>query len=100
LKALRILRGKKGDGVMSVFRLPAHILSTELEGEGLLVDLNEKKYYLLNETAFFVWTRLEDGKDIEEIAEAITSMYDASAELALSSVESVVSDLRSRRILT
>jgi hypothetical protein len=37
-----------------------HVIFTDLDGlEGVLVDLNTKKYYHLNESASLIWRGLE-----------------------------------------
>jgi uncharacterized membrane-anchored protein YhcB (DUF1043 family) len=77
-----------------------HIVSTELDdGEGVLVDLNSKRYYQLNETAMFVWKRLEKGQSLPEIIDDLTNSYDVSPEHAATSVETLLENLRSRKLL-
>ena len=54
-----------------------HVVVTNFDGgEGILVDLNTKKYYQLNETAMVVWKALEQGKSVGEIAGDITANYE------------------------
>ena len=61
---------------------------TDLDGtEGVLVDLNTKKYYRLNETAVLVWRGLEQNATIEEIIDKMTLRYDVAADSAASSVQ-------------
>lgn len=68
-----------------------HVLFTDLDGvEGVLVDLNTKKYYQLNETASLIWRGLEQGKSVPEIAGELTERYDISLEHATLSVETSV----------
>jgi hypothetical protein len=65
-----------------------HVIFTDLDGtEGVLVDLNTRKYYQLNETATLVWRGLEAHKPIENIAQEMNELYDVSAEGAASSVQ-------------
>ena len=65
-----------------------HVIFTELDGtEGVLVDLNTRKYYQLNETAMLVWRGLEARKSIERIAQEMNALYDVSAEAATLSVQ-------------
>ena len=50
---------------MSTFELVPHehVVFTEFDaGEGVLVDLNTKKYFRLNETALIVWRGLEKNR--------------------------------------
>ena len=54
-----------------------HVVVTDFDGgEGILVDLNTKKYFQLNETAMVVWKGLEQGKTLGEIADDITGQYE------------------------
>jgi hypothetical protein len=68
-----------------------HVVFTEFDaGEGVLVDLNTKKYFQLNETAAAVWRGLEDGLSVEEIVGRITSAYEVEDERATESVRRVL----------
>ena len=75
-----------------------HIVSTEFEGgEGVLVDLNSKQYYQLNETAMLVWRCLENGQSLEDIVTEMTRVYDVQPERASSNIEKVFADLEAPR---
>jgi hypothetical protein len=77
-----------------------HIVSTELDdGEGVLVDLNAKRYYQLNETAMFVWSRLENGQTPAQIVAELTRIYDVTAEHAATSVEHLLQHLQTRKLI-
>lgn len=85
---------------MSVSVPHDHIVSTEFDGgEGVLVDLNTKRYYQLNETAMTVWRGLEKGQTLDEIVRAITSVYDVSPEHAVRSVENLLQSLQSYKLV-
>ncbi|HEV2765588.1 MAG TPA: PqqD family protein [Pyrinomonadaceae bacterium] len=77
-----------------------HVVATELDGgEGVLVDLNTKRYYQLNETAMFVWKRLEKGIALARIVEEMTSVYDVTAEHAHESVRLLLHNLQTRKLV-
>jgi hypothetical protein len=77
-----------------------HVLFTDLDGsEGVLVDLNTKKYYQLNETASLVWRGLQAGKSIANIAVEMTEAYDVTLEHARESVETAVRSFERQRLL-
>ncbi|MBC7933341.1 MAG: PqqD family protein [Rubrivivax sp.] len=77
-----------------------HIVFTEFEGdEGVLVDLNSKRYYTLNETATLVWRALEQGLSKEEIVNRMTDAYDVTPERAAASIESLLTSLHSHQLL-
>jgi Coenzyme PQQ synthesis protein D (PqqD) len=76
-----------------------HVVFTEFDGEGVLVDLDTKKYFQLNPTATVVWRGLEGGKTLEEIVRDMTAEYDVSPEHAASSVERLLNNLQDFRLV-
>jgi hypothetical protein len=77
-----------------------HVVFTEFDaGDGVLVDLNTKKYFQLNETAALVWRCLEDGLSHEEIVGRITSAYEVGREHASESVRRVLENLRDFKLV-
>ena len=77
-----------------------HVVATDFDGgEGILVDLNTKKYYQLNETAMVVWKGLEKGKSMSEIVADITSAYEIPADHATSSVQRIVDNFQTYKLL-
>ena len=78
-----------------------HVVATDFDGgEGILVDLNTKKYYQLNETAMIVWKGLEKGQTMGEIAADITSSYEVALDKAQVSVERIVDNFETYKLLT
>lgn len=78
----------------------AHIVVTEFEGgESVLVDLNTKRYYQLNETATLIWRALSEGRSKTEIVSSLTSVYDVTDEDAEKSVEQVLEHLKTHRLV-
>ena len=77
-----------------------HIVFTEFDDtEGVLVDLNSKRYYTLNETAMIIWRGLERRRTREEIIRDITDAYDVTPEHAAESLDKLVANLRARKLL-
>jgi len=78
-----------------------HVVVTDFDGgEGILVDLNTKKYYQLNETAMIVWKGLEKGRSTDEIAADITSSFEVGLDKAQVSVERIVDNFQTYKLLT
>jgi hypothetical protein len=76
-----------------------HVVVTDFDGgEGILVDLNTKKYFQLNETAMIVWRGLEQGKTLGQIADDITGQYEIALENATRSVERIVDNFRTYKL--
>ena len=77
-----------------------HVIFTDLDGiEGVLVDLNTRKYFRLNETAAFVWRGLEKRLPMEKIAREMATIYDLPLGHAESSVEKLIRNLCAHKLL-
>lgn len=77
------------------------IICTEFDGgEGILVDLNTKRYYELNRTALLVWKGLEKGLGMDDIVAEVMAEYDVQADHARSSVETLMIRLRSYKLVS
>ena len=77
-----------------------HVIFTDLDGrEGVLVDLNSKKYCQLNETASFIWRALEKNLSPQDIAKEMFDHYDVSLERATASVDQTLQRFRSEKLL-
>ena len=77
-----------------------HVVVTDFDGgEGILVDLNTKKYYQLNETAMVVWKGLEKGKTMNEIVSDITATYEVAPDKATLSVQRIVDNFQSYKLV-
>jgi 5'(3')-deoxyribonucleotidase len=77
-----------------------HVIFTELDGrEGVLVDLNTRKYYQLNETASFIWRRLEKRSSPQDIANELTDQYEVTLERATLSVTRALKNFRSEKLI-
>ena len=77
-----------------------HVVFTEFDaGEGILVDLNTKKYFQLNETGTLVWRGLEQNRTLEEIVGEITAAYDVTPEHASESVRKLLDNLRAFKLV-
>lgn len=77
-----------------------HVIFTDLDGlEGVLVDLNTKKYYQLNETASLIWRGLEKRSPVSHIAKEMTERYDVTLERATSSIEKALGQFDAQKLL-
>ena len=77
-----------------------HIVFTEFDGsEGILVDLNTKKYYQLNETATLIWKGIANKAPIVEIANSLTTCYEVTPEDAHRNVQAIVQQLQDYKLV-
>lgn len=76
------------------------VVFTDFEGgEGILVDLNTKQYYRLNETGALIWRGLENGNTVEDIVSEMQTHYDVTREHALMSVDKLLRILESNKLI-
>lgn len=77
-----------------------HVIFTDLDGlEGVLVDLNTKKYYQLNETASLIWRGLEKRLSLSEIVQDMIERYDVTREQAVCSIETALRHFAAQKLL-
>jgi hypothetical protein len=77
-----------------------HVIFTDLDGlDGVLVDLNTKKYYQLNETASLIWRGLEKRLPVSQIAKEMTERYDVTLERAVFSIETALRQFEAQMLL-
>lgn len=78
-----------------------HIVFTEFDdSEGILVDLNTKKYYQINETAMMIWKGLEKGLPAPQIVEEMVANYEVTPEEALRNVEKILEDFAVHKLIS
>ena len=77
-----------------------HVVVTDFDGgEGILVDLNTKRYFQLNETAMIVWKGLEEGKSIGEIVADFTASYEVEPDRATLSVKRLLDSFQTYKLV-
>ena len=78
-----------------------HVVVTDFDGgEGILVDLNTKRYYQLNETAMIVWRGLEQGKTLNEIVADFTSSYEVEPDRATVSIQRLLDSFQIYKLVS
>ena len=66
--------------------VPPFVIATEVEDSVVVLNLNTKRYYILNNTAGTIWRGIVDGKTESEIVELMVLEYDATRERISASV--------------
>ena len=76
------------------YRLVSDVVATSLgDDETVLLNVETRHYYSLNETGTRIWQLLAEGESLDEIAASLTNEYDVSAEDARRHVEAHVAEL-------
>ena len=76
-----------------------HIVTTELEDGAILLNLNTKYYYNLNETGLSIWQALDESGDPEIIATKLTDAYDIDKKQASTYLDELLADLEKEGLI-
>lgn len=67
--------------------------------EGVVLHLDTKNYYRLNETGQVIWRALQERVSPETIAQKLTEQFEVAYDEALNDVRSMIHDLGQERLL-
>ena len=59
----------------TTYTIPDEVLTAQLEGEAVLLDLQTKRYYRLNATAARIWKGVEDRLEPNQIVSALMEEF-------------------------
>ena len=80
-------------------KIPPFVLSAEFEDSVVVVNLNNKRYYILNDTAGFIWRGIREGKAESEIIDAMFLEYDATKSRIEASVGRLFDAFESAKLI-
>jgi hypothetical protein len=75
------------------------VVATEVESGAVLLNLETRLYYSLNETAVEVWRYVESAPDAESLGGQIASLFEVDEAVAADSVLRLVDELVRARLL-
>jgi hypothetical protein len=76
------------------------VLAAHLSGEAVLLDLRDKNYYRLNETAAAVWRSIEAGLADGEIVARVAVDFDVSQSDSAAGIERVIAEFVTLGLIT
>lgn len=82
------------------FTIPDDVMSRELNGEAVLLDLRSGHYFGLNATGARIWAALKDGLAPEQIPQIIVEDFDVTLERAQADVDAFIATLIQRGLIT
>jgi hypothetical protein len=83
----------------SIVEAAGHHTSAEVDGEIVILDLEEGIYYGINQVGARIWEIVQDPTPIEEIVETITDEYDVSHDECSRDVISLLHDLKQKNLV-
>lgn len=75
------------------------ILSSDLDGEKVMMSIERGEYYGLGKTGSFIWECLKKEQSLNELVEHITNTYDVSRNQCLTDVMPFLNDLLKRKLI-
>ena len=75
-------------------KISPEVLSQEVSGEMVLLDLKSEEYLGLNEVGARIWQLLQDGKGLDEISNILIAEYDVSRDELNGDINQLVAELR------
>ena len=76
------------------------VLAAHLEGEAVLLHMETKDYFRLNDTAAWIWKGLERGLDRDGLVAALLERYEVSPAEAEAELDALIADLSQRGLVT
>jgi hypothetical protein len=74
-------------------------ISTELDGETVILDMESGVYLGLDEIGTQIWGALEKRISVAELVERLRSDYDVSASQCLTDIVPFLNDLAERKLI-
>lgn len=77
----------------------ADIAAKVIDGEAIIMNLSNGLYYSMDGVGAWVWTQLEDGRSLDEIAETVERRYGVERDTALRDVTGLVDRLLTEELV-
>jgi len=74
-------------------KVPSHVLVQEVGGESVLLNLQNERYFGLDEVGTRIWSALTKEETIQSAYETLLREYEVEAEVLQSDIEELVQKL-------
>ena len=79
--------------------IPETVLSTELQNEGVLLDLETGEYFGLDEVGMDMWKVLSTCETVEAARAALLGQYDVAEDVLARDLDELIATLAARKLL-
>ncbi len=79
--------------------IPSTVLSTELQDEGVLLNLETGEYFGLDGVGMAMWKALGSGRSLEAIRADLLAEYDVDAATLAKDLEELIAKLVERKLV-
>jgi hypothetical protein len=81
------------------YRPTPDALFATLSDGAVVLDIQTKKYFSLNETGARIWALIREGRDTDEIVSVLLDEYDVTRQSAEEAVASLVESLAGEKLI-
>jgi hypothetical protein len=78
----------------------ARMLTSEVQGDNIVLHLDQGQYYGLNRVAAHVWELLQKGATIEELVNSTTERFEVAAQDCERDLRQLLSELMQYQLIT
>jgi hypothetical protein len=75
------------------------VVCTEMDDDGVLLDLDTAAYYSLNRTALRIWNLIDETPTVEDVATRMTREFAVEYEQALASAQRLIAKLQQEGLI-
>jgi len=79
--------------------IPETVLSTELQNEGVLLDLETGEYFGLDEVGMDMWKVLSTCDTVEAARATLLGQYDVAEDVLTRDLDELIATLAERKLL-
>lgn len=80
---------------MATYRIPDNVLFQEVDGEAVLLSLDEGCYYGLDEVGTTIWKLIDEEKlEPDQVVARLTEIYEVETEQAREDLDRFLAELR------
>ncbi|PWC88154.1 hypothetical protein TSH100_08390 [Azospirillum sp. TSH100] len=83
----------------SVVSINADLLSTEIEGEFVMMDMDSGRYFNLDRIGSVIWKTLEQPREVADLCRFLGEHYEAPAEVIERDVLDLLQQMADRKLI-
>jgi len=83
----------------TIIRRNNDILASDIDGEKVMMSIQQGEYYGLGKTGSFIWDHIEQPISIKKLVELITEKYEVNKEQCLQDILPFLNDLAEKKLI-
>ena len=79
--------------------IPETVLSTELDAEGVLLNLETGEYFGLDEIGLEMWKALGKSDSLDAVRACLLAQFDVTEEMLARDLDALITELAERKLV-